>query len=248
MPRCHISLGGNTGAVAETFDQALQRLRSVPGCRVVAVSGNFETAPVGEFAGAPFLNAAAEIETSLPALALLDVLQALEQALGRVRTVRWGPRTIDLDLLYYGDEIIASPRLMVPHPAAWYRRFVLDPLVEIAPDRIHPIKRVSMRSLRERLLARPLPVALAGGAPVDRANLLALLAPRFAGVSFFAGDGPPPGVDSAALIFWLGSADRTGGCSASFCGPTRESPWIDATACAEPPHVFIGQVLQAALG
>src|SRR5580765_3109618 len=99
MARCHISLGGNSGPVAENFAAALGRLRGAAGCSVVAVSRSFETASVGSAAGGRFLNAAAELETSLEPLALLDLLQSVESDLGRRRTVRWGPRPIDLDLL-----------------------------------------------------------------------------------------------------------------------------------------------------
>src|SRR5262249_14782283 len=149
------------GVVHETFGKALEKLASAPHSTVPAVSRSLPTRSIGERAGAGFLNAAAEIDTSLPPLELLDLLQSIELALGRQRTVHWGPRTLDLDLLFYGTEVIDSPRLVVPHPAAWYRRFVLDPLVEIAPRLVHPEKQVDIHALRQRLLVRPLVAAFA---------------------------------------------------------------------------------------
>jgi len=110
------------------------------GVRVVRVSSMLENAAVGGPVGSPdFVNAVAEVETELEAHALLDVLLAVEGEMGRVRTVKWGPRVIDLDILLYEDDVIASPRLTVPHPEMHLRGFVLGPLVEIAPDVVHPV-------------------------------------------------------------------------------------------------------------
>src|SRR5262249_8868148 len=176
MPRCYISLGANLGDVAATFDGALERLVGSSGAEVISVSGYHRTVPIGDQAGAQFLNAAAAIETSLSPEALFDRLQAIELESGRVRTVRWGPRTLDLDLLFYGSEIIELPRLTIPHPAAWYRRFVLDPLVEIAPRFVHPERQADIQTLRARLLARPLVAAFAGGPSEARSALIGKLA------------------------------------------------------------------------
>lgn len=158
MTRCHIALGGNLGDVWATFAAALGRLRS-DDLRVVAVSSLYTTHPMGADAGGPFLNAAAAIETTLDPLPLLDRLLAIEDQLGRRREMRWGPRAIDLDLVFYGDEVIRHPRLRVPHPGCWYRRFVLDPLEEIAPDAVHGESGETIRSLKTRLLSRPVHVA-----------------------------------------------------------------------------------------
>ena len=251
MPRCHISLGGNSGPVAETFEQALRRLQSVSDCRVVAISRYYETAPVGDQAGAGYLNAAAELETALAPLELLDKLQSIERDLGRTRATRWGPRTLDLDLVFYGSQILDSPRLVVPHPAAWYRRFVLDPLVEIAPRFVHPVKEVEIRTLRDRLLVRPLRVSLAGGTSEDKSELIGLLSPRFAAVEFSDWDSSPPnGADPAgepALILWLG---HKSGLSAPATCDFEHLPRlsrIDATAGTQPVHDFARYVLQSAL-
>lgn len=163
MTRCLIALGGNVGDVPETFAAALRRLAG-PDLRVTAVSRLFETPPMGVNAGGTFLNAAAAVEAALDAASLLDRLLAAEDALGRVRTVHWGPRPIDLDLILFGEEVIDTPQLHVPHPAAWYRRFVLDPLCDIAGEVVHPEAVATFAALRERLAVRPLPIAVDGPA------------------------------------------------------------------------------------
>lgn len=168
-----ISMGGNLGNVAQTIDEALQRLQRTPGIDLIKSSSLHRTKPVGADAGAEFVNAAAMLETSLTAHELLDRLLAIEAELGRVRTIHWGPRTLDLDLILFGNEIINDPpRLRVPHPACWYRRFVLDPLTEIAPQFVHPEKRTTFAELRGRLLVRPLVVSILG----DHGEIEALIA------------------------------------------------------------------------
>ena len=159
MTTALISLGGNLGDIAATIGRALQRLHQPPEVCVVLRSSLFRTKPVGTDAGAEFVNAAAVLETSLTAHELFDRLLTTETEFHRVREIHWGPRTLDLDLLCFGDAVIDDqPKLRVPHPACWYRRFVLDPLVEIAPQFVHPEKGVTMTELRRRLTVRPLPV------------------------------------------------------------------------------------------
>ena len=102
------------------------------------VSSLYKTAPVGMTEQPDFLNAVVEIQTTLPALELLGVLLHIEKKMGRVRTIRWGPRVIDLDLLLYGEQQIALPNLTVPHPRLRERAFVLVPLAEIAPGLVLP--------------------------------------------------------------------------------------------------------------
>jgi 2-amino-4-hydroxy-6-hydroxymethyldihydropteridine diphosphokinase len=219
---------------------------------VVAFSCFHETAAVGDQAGSRFLNAAAELETDLAPLELLDRLQAIELELGRARETRWGPRTLDLDLVFYGSQIIESPRLVVPHPAAWYRRFVLDPLTEIAPRFVHPVKLIEVAALRDRLLARPLRVSLAGGTSAFKTELMGLLAPSFAAVEFSDWDLSAPGSGQGnlepALILWLG---RTAGAAPSAVRNFEDLPVLprmDVTAGAEPIHDFARYVIQSALG
>ncbi len=135
--RAIIALGGNVGDSQAILTDALGRIDNQPGCRVVARSTFHRTSPVGGPAGQEdYLNAAAVVETRLAPQQLLDLLQRIEADLGRdrAREQRWGPRTCDLDILLYGDREISTPTLTVPHPRLVERRFVLEPLVEIAPD------------------------------------------------------------------------------------------------------------------
>jgi 2-amino-4-hydroxy-6-hydroxymethyldihydropteridine diphosphokinase len=133
--RALIGLGGNLGDVRERLDAAIAALDVLPGVAVVARSRFYRTAPWGPVAQPDFINAAIAVETSLPALELLDALLATERAFGRIRDgERWGPRTLDLDLLAYGDDVIDSERLSVPHPRIAERAFVLMPLADIAAN------------------------------------------------------------------------------------------------------------------
>ena len=130
---CAIGLGGNVGDVAAAFGAALAALDATDGVRVMAVSSLYRTDPVGGPAQDDYLNAAALLACGLDPLELLAVLQALELGAGRERAERWGPRTLDLDLLWWDDRRIAAPGLEVPHPRLHERRFALEPLVEVAP-------------------------------------------------------------------------------------------------------------------
>ena len=173
MTRCHIALGGNLGDVRATFAAALERLTG-PDLEVTAVSRSYATPPMGAAAGDTFLNAAATVETWLAPIALLDRLLETEADLGRTRKVHWGPRPIDLDLILYGDAVIDTPRLRVPHPATWFRRFVLDPLVDIAANVVHPETGETAATLRDRLLPRPLRIAV-DALPDSAARVTAVL-------------------------------------------------------------------------
>jgi 2-amino-4-hydroxy-6-hydroxymethyldihydropteridine diphosphokinase len=130
-----VGIGSNLGEPERQIAAALQQLEAENGIEVVAVSTLRETEPVGYLDQPNFLNGAAQLETELAPRELLERLLAIEGRLGRVRGEgpRFGPRTIDLDLLLYGDETIAEPGLTVPHPRLWERRFVLEPLAELAP-------------------------------------------------------------------------------------------------------------------
>jgi 2-amino-4-hydroxy-6-hydroxymethyldihydropteridine diphosphokinase len=133
--RAYVGLGANLGNRTDTVRRALALLDEQEGIEVVEVSTLRETDPVGYVDQPRFLNGAAELETELPPRALLERLLAVETALGRQRTgPRYGPRTIDLDLLVYGDEEVAEPGLSVPHPRLAERRFALEPLAELNPE------------------------------------------------------------------------------------------------------------------
>ena len=135
--RAFVGLGSNVGDREGTIARAVELLSDATGVEVVAVSQLRETEPWGPVEQPPYLNGAIELETELPPRALLDVLLAVEQALGRDRTgERWGPRTIDLDLLIYDDVVVDEPGLTVPHPRLHERRFALEPLAELAPDAV----------------------------------------------------------------------------------------------------------------
>jgi 2-amino-4-hydroxy-6-hydroxymethyldihydropteridine diphosphokinase len=135
----HIGLGSNLGDRRATLRGALAELDAAHGVTVLRVSEFIETEPVGGPPQGPFLNAAAALRTALPLRDLLRLLQRVEDRFGRERTVRWGPRTLDLDILLCGEEVAAEPDLQVPHPRMHERRFVLQPLCEIAPDVVHPV-------------------------------------------------------------------------------------------------------------
>jgi len=174
-----IGLGSNLGDRKAILDRAVERLRQTPELLVRSVSAYHETRPVGGPAGqGPFLNAAAALETTLEPIALLRRLQEIEADAGRVRTVRWGERTLDLDVLLLGDDIIATPELSVPHPRMALRRFVLVPLEEIAPEARDPLTGRSMSELRANLDRRPSYLALEGwwSAPAKRPALEQLVA------------------------------------------------------------------------
>ena len=133
-----IALGGNVGDVRATFKAAIVDICTLAQARLVARSSDYATPPWGEEEQPPFVNACIEIETSLAPDALLAVLQTVERNFGRDRSreLRWGPRTLDLDLLAYDDVALERPELTLPHPRLFERAFVLVPLVEIAPERI----------------------------------------------------------------------------------------------------------------
>lgn len=130
--RAYIGLGSNLGDRERHLREATERLGRRPGIRVSRLSSIYETEPVGYVDQGAFLNMAAEVETTLNAEQLLDAMLDIERELGRTRDIRWGPRTIDLDLLLYGDIRKSSEKLQLPHPRMLERAFVLVPLIEIA--------------------------------------------------------------------------------------------------------------------
>lgn len=173
MARCLIGCGANAGVPRDQLERAVELLRFMPGISLVAVSRPHRSAPVGGPAGQPpFLNGACLVETALGPRELLESLAAVENTLHRDRSVRWGPRTIDLDLLLYDDLVIDEPEteiagrhhgaLTVPHPRMATRRFVLEPCAEIAPEAVHPLSGCTVRELLDNISRPALHVAVVG--------------------------------------------------------------------------------------
>lgn len=132
MNKVYLSLGTNIGQREENLKLAVRLLQEKPNVTVQAISSIYETAPVGYLDQPSFLNIALYIETSLPAMDVLTICQSVENELGRVRDIRWGPRIIDLDILLFNNDNIEVENLIVPHPRMFERAFVLVPLLEIA--------------------------------------------------------------------------------------------------------------------
>ena len=154
--KAYIGLGSNLGERETNLRQALEHLAHTPDTTVVRASSLYDTEPVGVEEQPHFLNAVAQLETQLTPQQLLWNLMLIERRLGRVRSQRWGPRTIDLDLLLYEDLVIEEEDLTVPHPELPKRSFVLVPLVELDQMLVHPGTGETMLALLQRLGARPL--------------------------------------------------------------------------------------------
>jgi len=150
-----VGLGSNLGERESLIRLALDDLARLPSTRVVRASSLYDTEPVGEVDQPNFLNAVVQLDTELTARRLLWNLQLIERRLGRTRTRHWGPRTIDLDLLLYGDLRIEESDLWVPHPELTRRAFVLVPLVELDPMLVHPGTGETLLEHLSRLKTRP---------------------------------------------------------------------------------------------
>ena len=152
----YLGLGANLGDRRKNIRAALDRLAATDGIVVTRVSSLLENPAIGGPPDAPpFLNAAAEIKTTLGSHALLHHILQIEQQLGRIRREKWEPRLIDIDLLLYGDLIISSQELVIPHPLMHERRFVLQPLAEIAPEAVHPVLQMTVAGLLQNLDEHP---------------------------------------------------------------------------------------------
>src|SRR4051812_29871510 len=148
----YIALGANLGDREKNISRALGQLDRPGQIRVMRVSALMENPAVGGPPDAPpFLNGVAEVQTTLDARELLHHLHDIERALGRQRREKWEPRIIDLDLLLYGHQIIATDEITVPHPLMHSRRFVLEPLAHIAPDVVHPVLKMTISQLLQNL-------------------------------------------------------------------------------------------------
>ncbi len=148
---CFVGIGSNMDDPAGQSLKAFDRISTTSGVKLLRKSSFYRTEPVGSLDQDWFINAVAEIRTVMTPHQLLKALQSIEHNMGRIRDETWGPRLIDLDILFYGQEIIQEKDLCIPHPELHKRRFVLEPLCEIAPYVIHPAFGVSIRGLMDRL-------------------------------------------------------------------------------------------------
>lgn len=147
-----LALGSNLGDRITFLKEARQALHSPPELCIICASDIYETKPVGGPENQPpYLNAVLKVETLLDAPGLLELSLAVEQQYGRCRTTHWGPRCLDIDLLFYADSIHQTPDLIVPHPRLHQRAFVLAPLMDVAPDFVHPLLKQTVRELFAQL-------------------------------------------------------------------------------------------------
>ncbi|MCL2744639.1 MAG: 2-amino-4-hydroxy-6-hydroxymethyldihydropteridine diphosphokinase [Planctomycetaceae bacterium] len=147
-----LAFGSNLGDRRQTLENAYIEIGKLPDTELVCVSGLYETKPVGGPVGQPdYLNAAGIIKTRSSPQELLKQLQAIELQFGRIRKERWGARTLDIDILLYENEVIETPKLIIPHKEMLNREFVLLPAGEIAPDWIHPVSNLTIRQHFELL-------------------------------------------------------------------------------------------------
>jgi 2-amino-4-hydroxy-6-hydroxymethyldihydropteridine diphosphokinase len=148
--RVYLSLGSNVGDRETNLCEAIHALSSTDGIRVTRISSWYETDPVGNTEQPAFVNVAAEIETALAPLELLNAVKTVEQRLGRRPSERWGPREIDIDLVLWGSRVMDTERLILPHREFRNRAFVLVPLAEIAKDAVDPVTGLTVGELAER--------------------------------------------------------------------------------------------------
>jgi 2-amino-4-hydroxy-6-hydroxymethyldihydropteridine diphosphokinase len=170
MAKCLVSMGANLGDPSHALSKAGELLKQHPMLRSVRLSRNWRTSAVGGPAGQPdYFNAAVTCESDLDPIELLNLLQQIESTFHRQRDIRWGSRTLDLDLLLYDEQIIESPDLIVPHPRMAFRRFVLHPACEIAGDWLHPWIGVRLQSLLTKIESRK-PSLVRKGSASDEHN------------------------------------------------------------------------------
>ena len=148
VKRAYLLLGSNLGDRGNYLENARFRLQLLAG-KATTASSIYQTDAWGNTSQAPFLNQVIAIDTTLDPHLLLSTALAVEKSLGRIRTQKWAPRTIDIDILLYGDQVMKEPDLVIPHPLLHERRFVLTPLAEISPEFIHPLLKKTMLLLLE---------------------------------------------------------------------------------------------------
>ncbi len=144
-----IGIGSNLGNAKENCQQGIIALRQKKEIDFIRSSFFYKTEPLGGPKQDFFINCVVEIKTLLPPENLLSFLKNLEKRMGRVKSIKWGPRVIDFDILFFNDKVIDSPHLKIPHPLSHKRKFVLEPLGEIAPDLIHPVFNKSIKELKK---------------------------------------------------------------------------------------------------
>lgn len=225
-----IALGSNLGDRKANLDLAVASLSATPGVTVQAVSPYHQTRPIGGPDGqGAFLNAAARLETGLSPLELLQSLHAVEAKAGRVRTVRWGERPLDVDLLIYGRRRILTPELTVPHPRMTVRRFVLAPLAEIAPDDVEITTGLTVAQLLSNLDRRPSHVAIDAPPGPPRDDLFRRLLAGLPSVELSASEIiPPPNSPPAREDHWRERLGDDGWLVSDFCliqGVFPPDPW-----------------------
>lgn len=150
LSKVWLSLGANLGHPETQLGKA-RELIALGGTKILRASSLYRTKPWGKTDQPDFLNQVLEVETDSSPSDLLERLIEIETSLGRVRSEKWGPRLIDIDILMYGEQVLDLPGLKIPHPLFHLRDFCLDPLCELEPDLLHPIYRLSMKELREAL-------------------------------------------------------------------------------------------------
>ncbi|WP_114778707.1 2-amino-4-hydroxy-6-hydroxymethyldihydropteridine diphosphokinase [Botryobacter ruber] len=146
MPELYLLLGGNLGDRISYLDQARKKIATAVG-PVMRSSGLYETAAWGKTDQPAFLNQVLEVQTEQSPEQVLQIINAIEHDLGRIRAEHWGSRVIDIDILFYDDLVLQTQRLTIPHPQLHLRRFTLQPLAEIAPDLLHPLLQKNIREL-----------------------------------------------------------------------------------------------------
>lgn len=242
MTTCLISLGSNLGDRDALLDAAVKRLQSQNQIGGFAESRRIQTAPIGGPTGQNlFLNSAARFETTYSPLELLECLQTIERDLGRKREVRWGARVVDLDLLLYGQQIINSLGLHVPHPRMTYRRFVLEPAIEIAPDCIHPASGWTVQELWKNLFSSEDVIVVVGNdlalcERICQAARAKLTASPAAGTRITTAD--RDFVDKPRLVVQVGVNDKLS--SLRFHAPVLDLPAADE-------GLVVAEVVAAAL-
>jgi 2-amino-4-hydroxy-6-hydroxymethyldihydropteridine diphosphokinase len=147
----YVGVGSNLGDKALNCRRAIDRMNQLPTCHVQALSGLFRTEPQGVTDQDEFINCVIQLTTTLSPFQLLEALLIIEHTMGRRRKKRWDARIIDLDILLFGQQIIRSHDLIIPHPLLHKRRFVLRPLAQLAPDLVHPVLNVPIRELLSKV-------------------------------------------------------------------------------------------------